>query len=213
MIRPGALVGLMGKMGSGKDTVAKLLLSRTDTVHPKRMAYADKLKESAAAALNIEQSYFEGAKNNENARVEIVEYERGWFGRQKRRVIQSITIRVFLQRYGTEAHRDVFGDNFWVDAALPADTDHSDDLICVTDMRFPNEIKRVRELGGVVVLVKGEDEATGDHASENAWVGSTPDHEIRNDVRDDAMRNLFREIDVLGRRFGLPVNLKRKPRA
>jgi len=34
----------------------------------------------------------------------------------------SITGRQALQRYGTEGHRDVFGEDFWVDALLPVDS-------------------------------------------------------------------------------------------
>ena len=31
-----------------------------------------------------------------------------------------MTFREFLQRYGTEAHRDVFGKDFWLEYTLPA---------------------------------------------------------------------------------------------
>ena len=67
-----------------------------------------------------------------------------------------MSIREYLQRYGTESHRDVFGTDFWVDMALPLDTDHSDRLLVVTDVRFPNEVIRVLDLGGVVWKLERE---------------------------------------------------------
>jgi len=86
----------------------------------------------------------------------------------------QMTIREYLQRYGTESHREVFGTDFWVDMALPIDTDHSDKLLVVTDVRFPNEATRVKDLGGQVWKIERETEtAHGDHPSEqdlDQWV-------------------------------------------
>jgi hypothetical protein len=76
-------------------------------------------------------------------------------------------MRQYLQWYGTEGHRDIFGDDFWVDQALPIDTDHQGRLLVVTDMRFPNEFERVAALGGIRVKVQRETDTNhGEHASE-----------------------------------------------
>jgi hypothetical protein len=51
--------------------------------------------------------------------------------------------------------------------ALPLDTEHSNRLIVVTDMRFPNEIQRVKDLNGVCVKVERDtDTLHGNHPSE-----------------------------------------------
>ena len=79
----------------------------------------------------------------------------------------KMNMREFLQRYGTEAHREIFGTDFWVDHALPLNLNHRDRLLVVTDMRFPNEIDRVKALGGVCVkVVRDVETGHSNHPSE-----------------------------------------------
>lgn len=95
----------------------------------------------------------------------------------------GISGRTFLQRYGTEAHRDLFGDDFWVDALLPLEIKkfHGDearwqknfptsDIAVITDVRFENEAERIRDLGGQVWRIDRPDlpETEDQHASEQA---------------------------------------------
>lgn len=61
---------------------------------------------------------------------------------------RSLSFRELLQRYGTEAHRDIFGQNFWVDVTLPLGGYYPGRAIVVTDCRFRNEAERVKYLGG-----------------------------------------------------------------
>ena len=146
------IIGLNGRLKSGKDTTYTIVKE----LHPnaERVSFAEKLKLSAAAVLDIDLDTLEWLKNRESLYYTI-DGEK------------AFNMREFLQRYGTEGHRDIFGDDFWVDMALPLGIDHSDRLIVVTDMRFPNEIQRVKDLDGVCVKVE-RDTATmhGSHRSE-----------------------------------------------
>lgn len=88
----------------------------------------------------------------------------------------GITGRVFLQHYGTEAHRDVFGHDFWTRVVLPnpvaanwgrADVDEMADFLVITDVRFPNEADHIHDCGGQVWKIDRPTVAKGDgHASE-----------------------------------------------
>jgi hypothetical protein len=70
--------------------------------------------------------------------------------------MHEISGRQYLQYYGTEAHRDVFGDDFWVEQVL--DTPVTDGtILVVTDMRFPNEIAGVLDRGGIAVKIRREE--------------------------------------------------------
>lgn len=78
--------------------------------------------------------------------------------------------RVLLQRLGIAA-REVFGEHVWVTLAMA----HADlarevgALVCVTDVRFPNEVAAIRERGGVVFrVVRPGVAAANGHVSEHA---------------------------------------------
>jgi hypothetical protein len=141
------IIGLNGRLKSGKDTTFGIIQELVP--HARRVSFADPLKDSAAAALGIDRWLMEEMKGDEDAVWMLFDSSGSALG-------PMFNTREFLQRYGTEAHREVFGDDFWVDMALAPDLDHSGDLLVVTDMRFPNEAQRVRDLGGVTVKVVRE---------------------------------------------------------
>jgi hypothetical protein len=193
------LIAMHGKLGSGKDAAYERLSNLIyDT---RRLAFADKLKDSACALLGIDRETMEQLKRNED--VELIWTD----GVEQLRAGDSLTMRLFLQRYGTEAHRDIFGDSFWVDQTLPVGMDHSSELIVLTDCRFENEAQRVHELGGEVWQVIGPEDDTGDHPSERPLPDSLIDVVIDNTVRDDDFANLDRELRSALRvsKQGLPI--------
>lgn len=94
------LIGMTGLKGSGKDTAAAHLVA----VHGfTRVAFADLLKESLAAFFGITMEEIEEWKNDDSC-VIIFQRPNG--------MRSTMTLRQALQRYGTEAHREIFGTNF-----------------------------------------------------------------------------------------------------
>lgn len=182
------ILGLHGKMGSGKDTACELL-KELSPVPVVRVSYAAKLKESAAALLGVHLDDLELYKNDPSKMVALGGIYDGLGFVPYRE--KTMAVREFLQRYGTESHRNVFGEDFWLDAALPLEKDYSDALYVVTDVRFQNEADRIRSLGGKIVKVIGPVEDTGSHASERPLVC---DFTIDNTVRDDDFSLLRSEL-------------------
>jgi len=135
------IIGLSGYKQSGKDTVAAYLVKEHQF---ERKAFADPLKKSVAALFDIPFSDVDKLKNQTYATATV---------ESKDGSLHDMTFRTFLQRYGTEAHRDIFGQDFWVDQTLPVRGFYPGRAIVVTDVRFSNEAVRVRELGGLVVRV------------------------------------------------------------
>lgn len=129
------LIGLNGLKNSGKDTVGAYL---EDQYGFERASFAAKLKESAAALFNVTPGIWEELKNNPNSTVTL--------DPKRNNIIYRVTVREFLQRYGTEAHRDIFGANFWVDHALKG-IDRNKNIV-FTDARFENELQKIKSLGG-----------------------------------------------------------------
>ncbi len=158
------LIGLNGRLNSGKDTVYKILKEELGAAYNvERVAFADKLKESAAAALGMSVDLVEYLKNKEDWHYRPDDGSWRPYG-----YARPFNMRTFLQRYGTEAHRDIFGQDFWIDAALPRDFSHAGRTVIVTDMRFPNEQDRVRALGGYCALITRPERegVAGNHPSE-----------------------------------------------
>lgn len=191
------IVGLHGKMRAGKSTAAQRL-ALYSPLPVVEVSFAAKLKESAAALLDVPTPILETWKNERETYVTVSRMEWG-----RTRIIVKQPVRSFLQRYGTEAHREVFGQDFWLDAALPLDRDYDDALYVVTDVRFPNEAERVRDLRGIVVKVVGPETDTGSHASEQDL---DCDYTLDNMTRSDNFAALDTEVGELLRYAGLAVS-------
>lgn len=155
------LIGLTGYAGAGKDTVAEYLEREHGFA---RRAFADKLKELALA---IDPVIFGPLRLSDAIEA------RGSFEAAKREVP---AVRRFLQVLATEGCRAVFGDDFWVDQVLdppgcgPVPLALKGSMV-ISDVRFPNEAARIRQLGGIVVLVTRPGHgAVNDHVSERGLV-------------------------------------------
>ena len=166
------IIGLNGRLKSGKDTTFSIIQNLYP--HAERVSFADKLKDSAAASLNLPRDLMEELKNEEDIKLVFAFPVEGYDRLYSRVSHYEMNIREYLQRYGTESHREVFGTDFWVDMALPLDIEHSDRLLVVTDVRFPNEAIRVLDLGGQIWKIERETAtAHSDHPSEqdlDKWV-------------------------------------------
>lgn len=182
------IVGLHGKMGAGKNEAARRL-AMLAPVPVVEVSFAAKLKQGSCQSLgDVYSDRWEEWKNNPNARVQVV---------VDGLVEIDISVREYWQFSGTEGGRNIFGQDVWVDAALPFGRDYSDAIHVVTDVRFANEARRVRQLGGVVVLVVGPHEDTGGHASEQALSNGYIDLVLDNTRRDDDFASLDAQLDAL----------------
>lgn len=123
------IIGLSGYAQSGKDEIAKILLEEGF----ERAAFADTLRE-ALMALNPLAGYGVFLKD--------VVTMLGWEDAKR----NYPEVRRLLQRMGTEAGRDIFGEQIWVNKTL-GKLDPQKNYI-ITDVRFQNEADAIRDLGG-----------------------------------------------------------------
>jgi hypothetical protein len=132
----------------------------------------------------------------------------------------NLTPRWILQYWGTEVCRKAFHDDIWI-ASLENKLRNSKDDIVISDCRFPNEIKSIKDAGGIVVrVVRGPEPEWYDaaidanktdrhigwalgkkkledlkiHASETAWVGTKFDVILDNNSSID---DLFVQVKSL----------------
>lgn len=199
-------------MGSGKDTIADYLVNFHGY---KRESFANSLKDAVSVVFGWDREMLEGRTRQSREWRETK--DEWWSNRLK----QDITPRWILQYWGTEVVRKGFHDDMWV-ASLEHRLQSSEDDIVITDCRFPNEIKALKNIGATVLRVKrGPEpewfdaaksmnkgpskniswaiskhriEELGIHASETAWVGSKFDATITN---DGTLDDLYAQVEQL----------------
>lgn len=156
------IIGFAGPAGVGKDTAAKYLVEYYGF---ERRAFADALKQSVANLFDIPIELVDELKGNRTATVYLN------FGRGTQMNVDlgtARTFRSFLQRYGTEAHRDVFGGEFWIKPVLPSMSPafYIGQKIVISDVRFEEEARAINTCGGYVVQLYGRGGLETAHRSE-----------------------------------------------
>ena len=137
------IIGVTGLIGSGKDTIADYLC----TFHGfKRVSFAASLKDAVAAVFGWNREYLEGSTKASRAWRE--QKDEWW----SNRLGMEITPRWVLQYWGTEVCRNGFHNDIWV-ASVENKLRQTDENIVITDCRFSNEIKSIKEIGGITMRV------------------------------------------------------------
>jgi hypothetical protein len=158
------LIGLIGKKGSGKDTVCRMIQERYPNAV--RLAFADALKEEVASALGVSVDFIESHKTN---------------------------FRLILQGWGTEFRRELCSPNYWIEKLQAKLSAHSDSPVIITDVRFRNEAELVSSNGGLIVRVMRSQCAEPDSHRSETELDSITALTIQNSgTLDDLSADVFR---------------------
>ena len=176
------IIGICGKKYSGKSTVAELLFNATGF---RVVSFADKLKDVACVLGECTRVQLEDYYFKENTIVP--DYLQPYCGDAKRP-----TYRAFLQHFGSEIMRGV-NDSIWIDCTLG----YADEDLIVSDVRFPNEAKAIKDRGGIIIKIVRESCKSNDaHCSETSIDEVQADYIIRN---ESSFTDLVYNIDTLVR--------------
>lgn len=183
------LIGIVGLIGSGKDTVAERLVAQHGY---RRDSFAKSLKDAVSSMFNWDRELLEGKTDESRQwREQPDEYWSEKFGK-------PVTPRWVLQYFGTEVMRGHMYDGIWVDSCIGR---YKGDNTVVSDTRFVNEIKTIKAHGGKIICVKRGDLPTqkqmqekGAHKSEWDWLESSFDYVIEN---DGTKEELYTKVDDL----------------
>ena len=175
------LIGISGKMGSGKDTLYSIISNRFPGYENKKFAY--KVKLTACMLTGLPMLVFE--------KPMYKNYPLSDWG---------MTVREFLQKLGTDCIRKQLHPNAWVKALFADFTEES--LWVITDVRFPNEAQAIIDRGGILIRVVRDGIPTSDHESETALDNWEFEHVITNngsleDLEIKVMQILTKEINAV----------------
>ena len=200
------LIGIVGFIGSGKDTVAKEFC-KLGCVQD---SFAAPLKDVCSAIFGWDREAIEGETVESREFRETADLY--W---TRKTGIDNFTPRLALQLMGTDVMRNHFHEDIWIDSLeyrlrSKAETR----CVVVSDARFTNELDLIKKLGGHIIWVqRGELPQwyeTAKTASENAinrkimetryrdvhesewnWAGYPVDYIIKN---DSTIEDLYKDV-------------------
>jgi len=177
------IIGISGRIGSGKDTVGNIIQYLTFCKHYNRtdLSYKDftnsigwvptweikkfagKLKQIASLLTGIPVEDFEDQEFKKS-------YLGGEWGTVESNPLNAVpvfediafnhlmSVRELLQKLGTEAIRDGLHPNAWVNALMceykrPKMSEYNPSNWIITDVRFPNELEAVKDVKGLTLKV------------------------------------------------------------
>lgn len=165
------IIGILGAAGSGKSTLRQQL----EGMGWQSLPFARPLKAMLEKLLVIQ-----GASPRE-----VLSALYGVDKDQPCQYLDGLTPRHAMQTLGTEWGRYQMGNSFWVNRWKEMLSCSFSSRIVVDDLRFENEAKAIRELGGTVVRVWRRERNTSigagaDHVSETLGHYVEADFEIVN---------------------------------
>lgn len=167
---------MAGFIGSGKGTVGGYLVNQHG-YHA--ISFADSLKTAVSVVFGWPRDLLEGSTTESRTWRELPDDY--W----SKKMGDLVTPRWVLQYVGTDVFRNNFHKDIWL-WSLERRISSSDGPVVITDVRFPNEIEMVTQLGGEVWWIRRDPEPSwvGDaingldmpslhpsvHSSEHEWV-------------------------------------------
>jgi len=158
------IIAVNGKIGSGKDTVGKIIQYLTqhhdkingltfeewDKKYSLDNGYTWQIKKFAEK-LKIIASFLTGIPVN---KWEDQEFKKEYMGDE-----WGMTYREFLQYLGTDAMRNGLHSNVWVNSLFadykpPKMSEYHPSNWIITDLRFPNELEAVKQRNGITIKIE-----------------------------------------------------------
>lgn len=209
------VLGLIGRKGAGKDTAAKVLVSKGWV----RLAFADPLYRESADAFGVTVEFLGNRDTKETPLPELALYkcrdqvfvavvlQQAGFqlgvsdGRKVRAFLQKPrSPREIMQFWGTEYKRRVVRDDYWIEKVREVIRANPTTNFVITDVRFPNEALMVtKEFDGELARVirpalENVDDAGMKHDSETKMRDYPVHVTLVNEEGEEGISDLTRSV-------------------
>jgi hypothetical protein len=193
------IIGLCGAQGSGKDTVANILISEYGFV---KLTFASTLKDVVAILFSWPRDLLEGL--TEESRLWRETVDDFW---SEKLSISGFTPRKALQMIGTDLFRIHFNNDIWISivenniGAMLKNNPNTN--IVISDCRFANEFTLIKQFpDSHIITILRENNSTNKiaHSSETEWVNYNFDAILQNDNSIDDLKSNLKSL--LSSKFG-----------
>ena len=183
------LIGITGHIGSGKTTASNYLTSK---YFYKEKSFADPLKKICKELFLFTDDQVYGTQDQKASS------DPNWFGCSPRTAMQFVGTELFrnqLDKIMPGLKFDVFIHHFRLFF------ESTQDSIVVPDIRFENEAKIIKDLGGIIIRInrKSSDIVNYTHQSETELDNLQTDYVIDN---NGSMEELYVMLDMIVRVLG-----------
>lgn len=173
------VIGFAGAKQSGKTMITEILMAHHGVIG---MGFAQPLRAFVGQLLGLPPDVLESVKEEQVPGLRA-----------------GVTPRYMLQTLGTEWGREMIDPDLWVKVAMRGAIDALERgyAVAFADVRFENEARAIRELGGIVIKIDrpGGTAGTDAHVSEKGLPAELIDATV---VNDGTPQDLYgRVLDVL----------------
>ena len=154
---PKPIIGIHGLAGSGKDTVGTAIQANDPRMQ--KTSFAEPLKNMIAVMLDCEYHWVEG----------VTEDSRYWRERELPEIGQ--TPRELMLSLGTEWGRDMVHADIWciLTRRIIEKRMKAGKACYIPDVRFDNEARMIKEMGGIVIEVRRTDQKRPEPKEATLW--------------------------------------------
>ncbi len=139
------IVGVMGLIGAGKDTVSDIFVREHGF---EKISFADSVKDVVSTVFDWDREMMEGATPESREFRDAVDQD--WSDMLG---VEMFSPRKAMQMVGTDTFRNHFNNNIWVYNTMRRASKYENTVI--SDVRFVNEANAILDAGGVLIRVFG----------------------------------------------------------
>ena len=137
MNKTGLIIGISGKIGSGKDTIAREIIKNFPEYNFRRVSFGYNVKKIVSILTGIDMRTILSRKIK-------TQYLEEW----------GMTVGEMFQVVGTDAIRDTLVNEAWIYSLYNNIKDGEN--IIITDVRFENEAYSILNRGGYIIRINGD---------------------------------------------------------
>lgn len=188
------IIGISGFEGSGKNTLADVLVKEFGF---KQESFAGHLKDVLSSVFQWDREMLEGATLQ--SRESRTKTDVWW----SEKLGYDVNPKDMMRTIGTDLFRNHFNEDVWV-YSLERKLSNCKNIV-LSDVRFANEAKMVKRLGGILIRVKRGDDPDWFDTAVRANTATSETEAVKNQRILDALRIHTSETKWIGLPFDYTV--------